>query len=409
MKSLNITVLDISTQHIRALCGSKDLKTGEIKIIAKAEAPCFGVRAGEITKPEQVALAIEGVIAELNKQTNWKIKEVVANISGSHIFAVSSQGLVSVARADQHISYDDVQRALKAAQVVNLPLNKEVLEVFPQEFIVDGEAGIKDPIGLAGIRLEVKAILACLFSPVLENLEKAIARANLQLVDVEVAPLACSRAVLTQEQKELGVLLLEIGSGATSCAVFEKGVLKDFVIFPVGSANITNDIAIGFRTEIQTAERLKIDYGFLAAAKKSPAAKTKEKPAPKADITLGIEFSQKFLNNIIQARVNEILDEVSKAMKKYLVSQSLPGGIVFCGAGALLPGLADYCRAKFKLPCRLGHSREFPGISAIQWACCLGLLLGVFEEEKNPVQAVQFSHSSGLKEKIKRIVKSFLP
>ncbi|MDD5750657.1 MAG: cell division protein FtsA [Candidatus Pacebacteria bacterium] len=426
MKSLTLTALDIGTNSIRAVCGTKDLKTGEVKVLARTQLPCLGVRNGEIIKPEQVGRAVEAAVKELNQKANLKIRDCWATIGGSHIFSLESQGLVSVARADQKISSEDVQRVLKAAQSVNLPKNKEVVDVFAQEFIVDGEAGIKDPLGLMGIRLEVKVLLACLFSPLLENLEKAIGGAGLALIDVSAAPMASSKVILNDEQKELGVMLLEIGAGSTNVAVFEKGDLKDFAIFPVGSANITNDIAIGFRTEIQTAEKIKLDFAALPGAisekrkllkaRPKPTKKAKdnrpdaEKPAPEASgfPETGVEFSLKLLDSIVEARIGQIITETQKSMKKYLAGQSLPAGVVLAGGGAGLPGLVEYARQKFKLPCRLGKIQGFSDFNDLQWSGALGLLLTGFEAEEDSDGQTGLA-ASGIKEKFKRAIKSFLP
>ncbi|MCX6789378.1 MAG: cell division protein FtsA [Candidatus Gribaldobacteria bacterium] len=434
MKSLFITALDIGTNSIKAIGAEKDLKTGEIKILAVSQVPCLGVRGGEVVRPEQVALAITEVIGQISQATNRKINEVITAVGGSHIFSMASQGLVSVSRADQHISQEDVQRVLKAAQVVSLPgKNKEVIDVFTQEFLIDGEGGVKNPIGLLGNRLEVKVLLACLFSPVLENLEKALVQADLKPIDVVVGPIASSKAALNYEQKELGVMLLEIGAGATSVAVFEKGDLQDFAVFPVGSANITNDIAIGFRTEIQTAEKLKLDLAVLPGiAVNKVKSLLKNKAKQKADLLepianqkpelpeTGIPFSQKFLDNIVEARVDEIFSEAQKAMKKYLTNQSLAAGVVLTGGGAKLPGLAEYGRQKFKLPCRLAPSplSMIPGLNqppeAInchepQWATCLGLLASGFEASDEDVFEAETAYSGGIKGKLKKVMKSFLP
>lgn len=424
MKSLTLAALDIGTNSIKAVCGHKDLRTGQVKILASSRVPCFGVRNGEIIKPEEVAKAVEEAVKELNRKANLKIKDCWATIGGSHIFSLNSQGLVSVARADQKISSEDIQRVLRAAQSVNLPKNKEVIDVFPQEFIVDGQAGIKDPLGLCGIRLEVKALLACLFSPLLENLEKTIASAGLRLIDVSVTSMASAQAVLTEEQKELGVMLLEIGAGATQVAIFEKGDLKDFAIFPVGSANITNDIAIGFRTEIATAEKIKLNFAALPGASKEKQrtllkSKTKSTKKDRAEQgqteqtqaehfimpKTGVDFSLKLLDNIVESRISQIAAETQKAMKKYLVSQSLPAGIVLTGGGSNLPGLVEYIRQKFKLPCRLGKIQGFADFNDFQWAGALGLLLVAFEEEEGDDN----QHDLTLKEKLKRVIKSFLP
>jgi len=434
MKYLTITALDIGTNSVKAICAEKDLKTGEIKILAVSQAPCLGVRGGEVVRPEQAAIAIAEVIGQISQATNRKINEVITAVGGSHIFSMASQGLVSVSRADQHISQEDVQRVLKAAQAVSLPgKNKEIIDVFTQEFLIDGEGGVKNPIGLLGNRLEVKVLLACLFSPVLENLEKALIQANIKPIDVAAGPMASSKAALNYEQKELGVLLLEIGAGATSVAVFEKGDLQDFAVFPVGSANITNDIAIGFRTEIQTAEKLKLDLAvspgaMVKKAKPLSYKKAKQKidlaePIASQKLELpetGIPFSQKFLDNIVGSRVNEIFSEAQKAMKKYLTNQSLAAGVVLTGGGSKLPGLAEYGRQKFKLPCRLAPSplSMVPGLSQSaeaanchepQWAACLGLLANGFEVNDDDIFSTETAHSGGIKDKLKKVMKSFLP
>lgn len=432
MKSLFITALDIGTNSVKAICAEKDLKTGEIKILAYSQVPCLGVRNGEVVRPEQAAIAIATAIGQISQATNRKINEVITAVGGSHIFSMASQGLVSVSRADQHISQEDAQRVLKAAQAVSLPgKNKEVIDVFTQEFLIDGEGGVKNPIGLLGNRLEVKVLLACLFSPVLENLEKALVQAGLKPIDVVVGPIASSKAALNYEQKELGVLLLEIGAGATSVAVFEKGDLQDFAVFPVGSANITNDIAIGFRTEIQTAEKLKLALAVLPGAmvKKNKLSKKAKQKTDLVESTAsqkpelpetGIPFSQKFLDNIVEARVNEIFSEAQKAMKKYLANQSLAAGVVLTGGGSKLPGLAEYGRQKFKLPCRLApsplsmvsglsQSPEAINFHEPQWAACLGLLATGFEADDEDIFEAETAHTGGIKDKLKKIMKSFLP
>ncbi|MEK9153336.1 MAG: cell division protein FtsA [Patescibacteria group bacterium] len=434
MKSLFITALDIGTNSVKAIGAEKDLKTNEIKILAYSQVPCLGVRNGEVVRPEQAAIAIAQAIGQISQATNRKINEVITAVGGSHIFSMASQGLVSVSRADQHISQEDVQRVLKAAQAIALPgKNKEVIDVFTQEFLIDGEGGVKNPIGLLGNRLEAKVLLACLFSPILENLEKALVQAGVKPIDVVVGPIASSKAALSYEQKELGVMLLEIGAGATSVAVFEKGDLQDFAVFPVGSANITNDIAIGFRTEIQTAEKLKLDLAVLSgwAVKKNkmlPTKKAKQKinlaestitPKPELPET-GIPFSQKFLDNIVEARVDEIFSEAQKAMKKYLTNQSLAAGVVLTGGGSNLPGLVEYGRQKFKLPCRLAPSplSMIGGLSQSpevingregQWVTCLGLLAIGFETEDDDIFETETAPNNGFKGKLKKVMKSFLP
>lgn len=401
MKSLTLAAIDIGSGSIKGILASKDLKSGEIEVLATSQSQCFGVRNGEIVSPEQAALGITKVKEDLSKGGESKIREVVANIGGAHLFSVHSQGLVSVSRADQTISKEDIQRALKEAETVSLKSNQEILEIFPREFIVDTEAGIKEPLGLRGIRLEVKALLACVFSPILDNLEKAIALSGLAYSDIFITPLASSRAILSQEQKELGVAVVDIGFSVTSLAVFDKGDLVDFAVFPVGSSHITNDLAIGLRTEIQAAESIKREFGTLKAKEKKPGS-DKIKLLDKE-----VEFSRGFLKDVIESRVEEIFLEVQKALKKIIGSSQLPCGVILTGGGSLLPGIVDFTKQKMKLPCRLGEIKHFKGIEDSKFSTCCGLALLAFDNlGKNGGESVAMDRFG---RKIKRLFKAFLP
>lgn len=400
MKSLTLTALDIGTYSIKGLVARKNFPTGEIEILAQAEKPSFGVRNGEVVKPIEVGEIIAQVQDELSRQAERKIKEVLVNIGGAHLFSILSEGVISVSRADQKISPEDIRRVIQQAQAVNLPSNKEVLDIFPKEFIIDGEGGIKDPLGLTGLRLGVKVLLCCLFSPILENLKNALSVSGLQILDIIPSPLAASRSQLTPQQKELGVLLIDFGAGTTSLLVQEKGDLVDFVIFPLGSANITNDIAICLRTEISTAERIKREFATL----KSDGKKRKKEKIKIPERSLS--FSASFLKNIVEARVSEIFSQVQKALKKISKENHLPAGIVLTGGGAQLPGLVEFAKQKLKLPCRLGSSQEFPQPLDFQFLTCAGLLLSGFDSlEKGKERGFQ----EGFFEKLKRIFKIFLP
>jgi len=419
MKSLIITAIDVGTNSVRGLVAARDLKTGAIQLLAQSQCPCFGVRNGEVVRPEQVSKAVIKVKDDLTRKADLKIKDVLVTISGNHLYSLPSQGLVSVSRADQKISKEDIQRVIRAAQAINLPSNKEVLDVFPKEFIVDGEGGIKDPLGLQGIRLETKVILICLFSPVLENLERAIVETGLSIIDVVPSPIAASTAVLRKAQKALGVMVVEIGAGTTSLAVFEKGDLVDFTIFPVGSANITNDIAIGLRTEIQTAEYIKKEFANLKTVstkkEKKSTKKTKSKQASSGDKVevpdKSITFSKKFLERIVEARVSEMFSEVQKSLKKISGGEILPSGIVLTGGGSSLPGLVEYTKQRFKLPCRLGSIREINGVDSPEFADVAGLLLYGFDMDSDDIGS-DFSEKGekgGIGGMIKKVLKHFIP
>ena len=401
MRNIILTALDIGTYSIKGVCAQKNLSNGEISVLAQSQFSCFGVRNGEVSHPEKVSEILKKLKEDLSQKAGVKIKDVLVNIGGGHLFSVTSEGVVSVSRADQKISREDLSRVIKQARAINLPSNKEILETFPKEFIVDGEGGIKNPLGLQGMKLQTKVLLVCLFSPILENLEKAVSDADLEIVNVFSSPLAASRACLTPQQKELGVVLVDIGAGSTGTAVYEKGDLVDFSVFPIGSANITNDIAITQRTEISTAERVKREFATL---KKQNGRKKEKITIPEKSL----EIPSSFLKKVVEARVSEIFSEVGRTVKKISKDMPLPGGVVLTGGGSSLPGVVDFAKQKLKLPCRLCSSGEINQLDQPEFSVCAGLLLSSLENEDGA-----FLEGPKMKEKgrgfFRKIFKVFIP
>lgn len=408
-KSITLTALDIGTSSAKLLIGQKELYSPNINILAKEEIPySVGVRRGEIYDSQKVAENISFLKNKLQKSKGIKIKKVLTNISGPHLFALRSQGLVSVSRADRKISQEDIQRVLQASQSINLPSNKEILEVLPQEFIVDGQGGIKNPLGLEGIRLEDKVLLICVFSLVLEHLEMAILEAGLEIEEEVIpAPLASARAVLSPEQKELGAAVVDIGAGTTSLSVFNEGNLIDFTVFPMGAANITNDIAIGLRTEIATAERIKREFGSFELSSRKRKTKKEKNKKEKIEIPeKELSFSKVFLKNIIESRVSEIFSEVAKDLKRISKKTILPGGVVLTGGGASLSGLVRFGKQKFELPCYLAKVKEITSLEDPAFYNCAGVLLSGFDFQEGKREKIA---GEGIKTKFKKIFKIFLP
>ncbi|PIR91208.1 cell division protein FtsA [bacterium (Candidatus Gribaldobacteria) CG10_big_fil_rev_8_21_14_0_10_37_46] len=408
-KSTILTALDIGTDSIKTLIGRSNPKKENFEILAMAQIHSAGVRKGEVIKVKKLIPAIQSSIREVQKKSGLRVKKCIFNINGNHLSTVPSQGLVSVSRADQKISEEDISRVLHQAQTLSLPSNKEILDIFPKEFIVNGEGGIKEPLGLHGLRLEVRALLIYVFSPVLENLVQALDSIGLKFDSNNIvpSPLASAKACLNFEQKELGVALVDIGAETTGLAVFEEGDLIHCHIIPLGSANITNDIAIGLRTEIETAERVKKEFGSLSFSKekKKKQKKTKEKiEIPEKSLIC----SRKVLENIIESRVSEIFSQIQKELKKISKQELLPAGTVLTGGGSLLPGIEEYAKRVLKLPCRLAAPKNIPGLPGDpSFSVAVGLLLEGWDLEEEGIKAGSFS--GGLGEKIRRIFKIFLP
>ncbi|MCH8741819.1 cell division protein FtsA [Patescibacteria group bacterium] len=396
-----ITGVDIGTGGIKILAVTIGEKESDPEVLGITQAPVLGVRKGTVINVEEVSNSLRSALEEFQDVVGQKIDSAVINLSGSHIFVTPSKGVVVVSRADKEISQEDIERVMQAAQTFSLPSNKEILEVLPKEFIIDGEKGIKEPLGLQGVRLEVEILALGGFSPYIKNLTKAVLNSGIQISDIAISPLASSRSILTPRQKELGVALLDIGAGTSGLAVFEEGDLIHTTIFPVGSAHITNDIAVGLKTDIDTAERIKIEFGscLWKASKKKEKIKKIGKKEP-------LMFSQKMLGNIIEARMSEIFDLTNKELKKISRQGKLPSGVVLTGGGVKLPRIVEFAKKELKLPCQI----EYPsGIIGLEKDPALSLVSGLvlrgidLEEDSLP------SFQGGFFSKFKKVFRIFIP
>jgi len=391
-----ITGLDIGSSSIKSLVVCRRDAGPELEVLSQISEPSLGVRRGVVIDPEKVSKKISLVLERAENESGQKIKEVFLNINGGHIFSTTSHGTVAVSRADQKISKEDIERVLQAAQTFPLLPNREILEVFPKEFIVDGERGIKEIQGLEGVRLETEILVLGCFSPYLKNLEKVFLESDFQISDIILSPLASAQAVLTSREKELGVLLLDIGAGTTGFCVFLEGSLIGAGVIPIGSGHITNDIAIGLKTDVDTAERIKLQFGSCFLGQK----KLKIKEEVSGEVLV---FSQKSLGKIIDARVLEIFEQVGKELKK-MAFPKLPAGVVLTGGGAKLPKIKDFAKKVLKLPCRIGKpSGFFPPQEDPQLACVCGLVL----QGKESLTEERFFRR--FFQKLKEILKSFIP
>ncbi len=401
-----ITGLDIGSGTIKAITAGRP-KNGEMfEVLAQAEETSFGIRKGIIINPSEVTILIQSVFKKIEEKIGMKVESAYVNVGGSHIFSTSSRGLVSVSRADQKISQEDIERVLQAAQTFSLPLNREILEVFPKEFIVDGENGIKMPEGLKGVRLEAEVLVLGAFSPYLKNLTTAVLNSGLQINDLVFSPLASSRAVLTPREKELGVVLLDIGAGTTGISCFEESDLIHLAILPMGSGHITSDIAIYLKSDIDIAERIKLEYGTLFWKGQDK----KEKIKMEDEETL--VFSPKQISRVIEDRVSEIFIEVNKELKKIGKQQQLPSGIVLTGGGAKLPKIKELAKKEFRLPCRLGAARGFLNAQEdpkFSTACGLVLTGADLKGERSSFGEGLLHSGQGIGAKIKKIFKIFVP
>ncbi len=354
-----ITGLDIGTQYIRAVQAKFQPEQGSFSIIGASEVIASGMRRGVIIDIEEAVSCISVALEKVERMTGVPVVSANISVGGSHVSSVSSHGVIAVSRADGEISENDIVRVVDASQAISIPNNREVLHVFPKTFTLDGQTGIKDPLAMSGIRLEVDTIIVQAGLPFIRNLSRAVMQAGLEIDDLVLSSCASAESVLNKRQKDLGVALVDLGAGTTSVAVYEEGDLLHTAVLPIGSMHITNDIAIGLRCSIETAEKVKLLFGHA-----DPKAVAKGEEIDLSKIDTGEEeiTMRNYVVEIIEARLEEIFDHVLSELKKINRDGKLPSGIVLTGGGSKLPGIVDFSKKHLRLPTIIGHPQNIDTI-----------------------------------------------
>ena len=377
-----IVGLDIGTSKAQALAVCVNPENSKLEVISKVVKPCFGVRKGVVVDVERVSEICSSVLKRVEQESGQNIHEVFLSLNGSHVFSTISQGTVAVSRADQVVSAEDINRVKDAAKTFSLPPNREILRVFPQEYSVDKESGIREPVGMKGVRLQVKILVVAYFAPYFNNLRAAVTGAGYDIGYIMAKPIASAQAVLTPREKELGVLMIDIGAGTTSFCVFKEGALLKLGIVPVGSFNITKDLGVGFRTDIDTAEEIKLRFAACGLNGKKKLSIEEQSSGEE------IELIESKIGKIVDARVIEIFELIQKDLKE-LGSIELPGGVVLTGGGAKLPGIEKMSREELGLVTRIGAPIGlFPSQADTSLSTVCGLVLKgkeFFEEENGSI------------------------
>lgn len=359
-------------------------------ILGVAAEPTEGMQKGVITDVEAAVGSISRALDMAERVAGVPIEHAYVSINGSHIMSQNSRGVIAVSRADGEITQDDVARVVNAAQAISLPSNREIIHVLPQDFVVDGQEHIHDPVGMTGVRLEVETHIIEGSAPFIKNITKALNQAGVHIEDFVFAPLAGAAAVLDKRQRELGVVLVDLGAGTTSLVAYEENTLLHTAVLPLGASHITNDIAIGLRTSIDVAETVKREHGTVLVDE------------VKANETIIIEggdaseqesISRQEVANIIHDRLAEILSFVDKELKAINRSGLLPAGVIFTGGGAALPGIVDLAKKQLRLPARIGRPKALDGLTNQTdhpaYAVALGLVLWALEQEHHSARRVQ--------------------
>lgn len=375
--------LDIGTTKIACIISEQDAN-GELKIVGVGVSPSDGLRKGVVVNIDKTVRSIQKAVEEAELMAGIDVDSVWVGIAGDHIRAINSRGVVAISRDNNEISELDVIRAIDAAKAVSIPMDREILHVIPQEFVVDDQKGIKDPIGMCGVRLETQVHIITGAVTSAQNIYKSVDKAGLKAIDLVLEPLASCYAVLEKDEKELGVALIDMGGGTTDIAIYFDESIRHTAVVGLGGKNVTSDIAIGIRTPIERAEEIKKQYGCAY----SPLVKgTEYISVPGVGGREQREVSKAVLSSIIEPRLEEILSLALREIKRTEYADMLGAGIVLTGGGSLMDGIQELSEKVFEMPVKLGIPYGFGGLTEAAkspvHATGVGLCMYGMEQMKN--------------------------
>jgi cell division protein FtsA len=353
--------LDIGSTKVCCVVGLHEDGAALPSVIGVGTAPTSGMRKGVVVDVEETVSSITAAVDEAERISGVAIDRATISIDGGHVTSQNSKGVIAVGRADQEITVDDLVRVEEAATAIQLPPNREIIQVFPRSYSVDNQDNIKDPVGMHGVRLEVESHIITGSVPAIKNLDRSIHQAGIVVQGQVLVPLAAARAVLTKRQKELGVALVDIGGGTTGVAVYEEGDILYSSVIPVGAGHITNDLAIGLKTSIDTAEKIKLKYVRAHTSK--------------ANLSEKIRIEELESDDNLITRKELVRAELRKVGKDVM----LPGGVVLTGGGAKMTGIEELAKEALQLPAVVGKPEGFTGIvdriNDPAYAAPIGLML----------------------------------
>jgi cell division protein FtsA len=348
--------LDIGTSKIAVIVAEVD-QYGHLNVIGVGNSSSEGLKRGNVINIEKTVQAIRKATQEAELMAGTHIDSVYVGIAGDHIQGINSRGVVAISNSDNEITYNDISRVIDAAKAVALPTNCEIIHILPQEFIVDKQGGIKDPIGMSGIRLEAEVHIVVGGITYAQNIYKSVTKAGINVRDIVLEPLASSYSVLGKDEKEQGVVLIDIGGGTTDIAMFFEGSIRHTASVALGGINVTSDIALGLRTPIEQAEEIKIKYGIALQSK----VEDEMISVPGIGGRPAREISRSVLAAIIQPRMEEILSLALSEIERSDYFDLMSAGVVLTGGGALLEGTVELSEEIFNMPAKLGVPLGFGG------------------------------------------------
>ena len=381
-KSDLIVELDLGTTKICAVVGDLSSEEGLVDVVGIGTSPSTGLRKGVVVNIEQTVQSIQKALEEAEMMAGCEIRSVYAGIAGSHIKGFNSHGIIAVKGGE--VTAKDMERVLDAARAVAIPLDREVIHTLPQEYIVDEQRGIADPLGMAGVRLEVKVHIVTGAVSSAQNIVRSCHRAGLDVEDIVLESLASAKAVLTQEEREIGVALVDIGGGTTDLAIFNNDSIKHTSVLAIGGTNLTSDIAFGLRTPMAAAEKIKLKYG---CALTDLIQEDEIIEVPSVGGRPPRRLSRHILAEICEPRVEEMLALVDQELIKSGYKKTIGAGVVLTGGASMIEGMQELAEQIFNLPTRIGYPVEVGGLKDVvnspMYATAVGLLMYGAEKESS--------------------------
>lgn len=425
-KSRMIAAIDAGTDKITTIIASENPDRKQINVMGVAATPSKGIRKSQIVDIEEATLSITESVEAAERMAGYSITQCLVSIGGAHISSQNSKGVVAVSDPEGEIINEDVDRVIEAARAVSLPSAREILHVVPRSYTVDSQEGIKDPVGMSGVRLEAEAHLITGSSTALRNLTKCVNEIGADVLNVVFSGLAASESSLTETEKELGVVLVDIGAGSTTLVAFVEGNLTYSSVLPIGARNITNDLAIGMRISSESAEKIKRFLSKNQKQKKQSRDKKKEDEIDLRDLHLKEDLksvSKKTLvEGIIKPRLHEIFSMVGIELKKSSIAGQTPAGLVITGGGASTVGITEAAKRSLSMPTRIGAPKGLSGlieeIGSPSYSVASGLIIYGARLEHSAGSAFKIPGVSsvfiklpgrGVASKIIDFIKSFLP
>jgi cell division protein FtsA len=368
-----IVGLDIGTSKIVAIVGELQPE-GTVKVIGLGQHISRGLKKGVVINIESTMQSIQRALEEAELMADCKINNVYTGIAGSHIKSLNSHGMVKI--KDAEVSQMDVDRVIETARAIPLPADQQILHILTQDYIIDGQEDVREPLGMSGMRLEVKVHIVTGAVAAAQNIVKCIKRCGIEVSDLILQPLASSLAVLTEDEKELGVCLVDIGGGTTDIAVFKQGAIRHTAVVPIAGDQMTNDVAVAFRTPTQSAEDIKVKYG-CALRQLADSRETVEVPG--VDGREPRQLSVQTLAEVLEPRVVELYEMVLNELRRSGMEEMIASGIVITGGSAMMRGMVELGEEIFHMPVRMGLPRYVGGLSEVvgnpRYATGVGLVL----------------------------------